>query len=85
MLKASNNHFIDWSKLKIPKIRPFYNLKSAKTSKKMWKNIISINFGRYSMHETLKKTPSERRDQTYLLHIYIFLFFENATEWVYFK
>ena len=34
MLKASNNHFGDRSKIKIPKIRPFFNLKSAKIAKK---------------------------------------------------
>ena len=34
MLKASNNHFGDISKIKIPKIRAFCNLKSAKIAKK---------------------------------------------------
>ena len=52
MFKAFNNHFIDRFKIKIQKIRPFYNLKSAKIAKKMWKNIFSINFERYDMHET---------------------------------
>ena len=37
MFKASNNHFIDRSKIKIPKIRPFYNLKSAKITKNVKK------------------------------------------------
>ena len=37
MLKASNNHFSDKSKIKIPKIRPFFNLKSAKIAKKCGK------------------------------------------------
>ena len=39
MLKASNNHFGERSKIKIPKIRPFCNLKSAKIAKKCEKNI----------------------------------------------
>ena len=34
MLKAFNNHFGDRSKIKIPKIIPFCNLKSAKIAKK---------------------------------------------------
>ena len=34
MFKATNNHFIDRSKIEIPKIRPFYNLKGAKIVKK---------------------------------------------------
>ena len=37
MLKASNNHFGDRSKIIIPKIIPFCNLKSAKIAKKCWK------------------------------------------------
>ena len=52
-LKAFNNHFGDRSKIKIPKIRPFCNLKSAKIAKKMWKNIFSVNFGRYDLRKTL--------------------------------
>ena len=34
MLKASNNHFGGKSKIKIPKIRPFFNVKSTKIGKK---------------------------------------------------
>ena len=37
MLKASNNHFGYRSKIKIPKIISFFNLKSAKISKKCGK------------------------------------------------
>ena len=37
MLKASNNHFGDRSKIKIPKTRPFYSLMSAKIAKKCGK------------------------------------------------
>ena len=37
MLKASNNHFSDRTKIKIPKIKPFCNLKSAKITKKCGK------------------------------------------------
>ena len=37
MFKASNNHFIDRFKIKIQKIRPFYNLKTAKIAKKFGK------------------------------------------------
>ena len=40
MLKASNNHFGNRSKIKIPKIRPFCNLKSTKIAKK-WGKIFS--------------------------------------------
>ena len=36
MLKASNNHFGDRSKIKIPKVRPFCTLKSEK---KIAKNV----------------------------------------------
>ena len=55
MLKASNNHFGGRSKIKIPKIRPFVNLKSAKIAKKCKKNKFSVNFGRNNMRKTLKK------------------------------
>ena len=34
MFKANNNHFIGKSKIKIPKIRPFYNLKKVQKSLK---------------------------------------------------
>ena len=37
MFKVSNNNFIDRSKIKIPKIRPFYSLMSAKIAKKCGK------------------------------------------------
>ena len=37
MLKAFNNNFGDRSKIKIPKIIPFCNLKSAKIAKKCGK------------------------------------------------
>ena len=37
MLKASNNHFDDKSKIKPLKIRHFRNSKSAKIAKKIWK------------------------------------------------
>ena len=37
MLKASNNHFGARSKIKIPKIRSFCNLKRAKIAKKYGK------------------------------------------------
>ena len=40
MLKASNNHFGDKSKIKLPKIREFCKLKSAKIAKK-WGKIFS--------------------------------------------
>ena len=53
MFKANNNHLLADLK-KIPKIRPFYNLKNAKIIKKKWKNIFSINFGIYDMHKTHK-------------------------------
>ena len=35
MFKASNNHFDDIFEIKIPKIRTFCNLKSAKITKKL--------------------------------------------------
>ena len=55
MLKAYNNHFGGRSKIKIPKIRPFVNLKSAKIAKKCKKKF-SVNFGRNDMHKTFKKS-----------------------------
>ena len=36
-LKASDNHFVDRSKIKIPKISPLCNLKGAKIAKKFGK------------------------------------------------
>ena len=39
MLKASNNHFGGISKIKIPKIRAFCNLKIAKIAKKKSRKI----------------------------------------------
>ena len=43
MFKANNNNFIGKSKIKIPKIRPFYNLKSAKIFEKRTK--IGVRMG----------------------------------------
>ena len=37
MFKASNNNFGNISEIKIPKIIPFFNLKSAKIAKKCGK------------------------------------------------
>ena len=78
MFKAFNNHFIDRFKIKIQKIRPLYNVKSAKIAKKMWKNIFSINFGRYDMHEIFKKLD-QMKEVKRIYFPYIFLFFKNAT------
>ena len=44
MFKAFNKHFIDRFKIKIQKIRPFYNLKSAKIDKKCGKIILASIF-----------------------------------------
>ena len=44
MLKASNNHFGDKSKIKIPKIKPFFNSKSAKIAKKCGKIFLASIF-----------------------------------------
>ena len=42
MLKASNNHFDDKSKIKLLKIRYFCNLKCAKIAKNVEKNSASV-------------------------------------------
>ena len=67
MLKASNNHFDDISKIKIPKIRAFCNLKGANIAKKLGK-IFSASFLEH------KTYTNERGDQTHLLLIYFFVF-----------
>ena len=78
MFKAINNHFIDRSKIEIPKNRPFYNLKSAKSLKKMEK-YFQHQFWKIQHARNIKKiTPNERRDQTHLLRIYFFVFFSEC-------
>ena len=80
MLKASNNHFDDKSKIKLLKIRYFCNLKSAKIAKKCGK-IFQLQFWKvWHVQNILKITPNEREDQMHVLHIYyLVFFFENAT------
>ena len=52
MLKESNNHFDNISKIKVPKKSPFVIQKVQKSLKKV-ENIFSVNFGRYNMRKTL--------------------------------
>ena len=69
MSKASNNHFGDRSKIKIPKIIPFFNLKSAKIAKKCRKKILRQFWKVRHAQNIIKVTPNERRDQTHLLGV----------------
>ena len=60
MLKASNNHFGGKSKIKIPKIRPFVNLKSAKIAKKCKKKV-QRQFWKKKLEQNIAKiTPNQR-------------------------
>ena len=59
MLKASNNHFGGRSKIKIPKIRPFVNLKSSKIAKKCKKKV-QRQFWKERHAQNIKKiTPNQ--------------------------
>ena len=74
MLKASNNHFDDKSKIKPLKIRHFRNSKSEKIAKKIWKKK-QLQFWKVRHAQNIIKiTPNERGDQTHLLHIYIYIY-----------
>ena len=78
MLKASINRFGDRSKIKIPKIRSFCNLKSVKISKKCGK-IFSVSILEDKTSTKHKKiTPNEVGDQC-IYFTYIFYYFKNAT------
>ena len=59
MLKASNNHFDNISKIKIPKIIPFCNSKSAKIAKKV-ENYFQRQFWKVRHAQNIIKiTPSK--------------------------
>ena len=74
MLKASNNHFEDRSKIKLLKIMQFCNLKSAKNAKNMEKYFLRQFWKVRHAQNIIKITPNEREDQMHLLRIYIFVF-----------
>ena len=79
MLKVSNNNFGAISKIKIPKIRPFCNLKSAKIAKKCGKIFLAqILEGTTCTKHYRNYTKSKRRSNAFTSHI-LFLFFKNAT------
>ena len=65
MLNASNNHFGDISKIKIPKIRAFCNLRSAKIAKNEEKYFQCHFWNIQHAQNILKITPNERGDQTH--------------------
>ena len=78
-VKSINNHFDDRSKIKLPKIRHFCNLKKnaiiARKCRKMFS--ASVLEGTVCAN-IIKIIPNERGDQMHVLHI-IILFFKNAT------
>ena len=74
MLKASNNHFGDRSKIKIPKIRPFAIQKVQKSQKNGEKYFQRQFWKVWHAKNIIKVIPNERGDQTHLLHIYYFCF-----------
>ena len=78
MLKASNNHFGNISKIKVPKIRPFCNLKSGKIAKKSGKYFQRQFWKIGHAKNIIKITPNKRKDQMHLLHMF-FCYFKNAT------
>ena len=59
MLKASNNHFDDKSKIKLLKIRYFCNLKSAKIAKKCGKKKLRQFWKVQPAQNIIKITPNE--------------------------
>ena len=79
MFKASNNHFIHRSKIKIPKIRPFYNLKSAKITKKRGKIFSASILEDTTCTKHLKNYTKWKRRSNVLTSLFFFLFFKNAT------
>ena len=70
MLKASNNHFGDRSKIKIPKIRPFCYLKSENIAKERGKYFQCKFLKMQHAENILKIPPYERGDKMHLLHLY---------------
>ena len=71
MLKASNNHFGDRSKIKLPKIREFV-IQRVQKLLKILKNIFSINFGRYNMHKPFSKLHQMKEEIKRIYFAYIF-------------
>ena len=45
----------------------------------MWKNIFSINFGRYDMHKSFKKLYQMKEEIKRIYFAYILKKFKNAT------
>ena len=77
MLKASNNHFGDRSKIKIPKnIRAFCNLKNVKITKNVEKYFQHQFWNIRHAQNILKIKSNEIGDQTHILCIYFFVFKE---------
>ena len=79
MLKAFNNHFGDRSKIKIPKIIPFCNLKSAKIAKICEKIFSASIFEDTKCAKITKITPNERRDQTHSFGVNFVMFWALST------
>ena len=75
MLQASNKHFDARSRIKIPKIWSFFNLKSAKIAKKCGKKVQLQFWKVWHVQNILEITPNEREDQMHVLHIYYLVFF----------
>ena len=72
MLKASNNHFGDRSKIKLPKIREFCNLKSAKIAKKLGKIFSAPILEHTTCIKHFKNyTKWKRRSNTFNSHIFL--------------
>ena len=71
MFKASNINFGNICKIKIPKIIPFCNLKSAKIAKKLEKYFQRQFWKVQHAQNIIKITLNERRDRTHSLGVII--------------
>ena len=74
MLKESNNHFDNISKIKVPKKSPFVIQKVQKSLKKVFKKIQRQFWKVQHAQNITKITPNERRDQTHLLGVIFIMF-----------
>ena len=75
MLKASNDHFGDRSKIKMPKIRSFFNLKCAKIAKKCGKLFsASILVDTTCTNHLKKYTKWKKRSNAFTSHTFKIFF-----------
>ena len=74
MLKESNNHFDNISKIKVPKKSPFVIQKVQKSLKKVEKYFQRQFWKIGHAKNIIKITPNERKDQTHLLGVILIMF-----------